>query len=145
MRSKSPICRWAFIRGGTSAGDTLHGTAAADTINGLGGGDRLYGEDGADTLDGGSGGDHLYGGLGADVLTGGANSDLFVFNTALTGGIDRITDFSHVYDTIRLENAVFSTLTTTGQLSSGVLYTGSAAHDATDRIVYNPATGALVL
>ncbi len=78
----------------------------------------LYGGAGADTIDGGSGNDYLYGGVGADTLTGGGNSDNFVFNTVLNGGIDRITDFSHTYDTIRLENAVFTALTSTGRLSS---------------------------
>ncbi len=96
-----------------------------------------------DTINGGSGNDYIYGGLGADVLAGGNSSDNFVFDVALNSGIDRITDFSRTYDTIRLENAVFGALTSTGQLSSSAFYTGSAAHDATDRIIYNAGTGAL--
>lgn len=128
---------------GTSYGDTLVGTAGNDTINGLGGNDRIYGEAGADTINGGSGRDNIYGGLGPDTLTGGSGYDNFMFNTALNGDIDRITDFSHYYDTILLENAVFTALTSTGYLSSAAFYIGAAAHDATDRIIYNSSTGAV--
>ena len=103
----------------------LQGTSGNDTISGLGGQDKLYGEAGADTINGGSGGDYLYGGLGADTLTGGDSYDNFVFNTALNGGVDRITDFSHAYDTMRLENAVFTALTSTGYLPSSAFYAGA--------------------
>ena len=95
--------------------------AGNDTISGLEGADQLYGEGGADTINGGNGGDYIYGGLGADTLTGGDSYDNFVFNTALNGGIDRITDFSHSYDTIRLENAVFTALTSIGSTRIGFL------------------------
>ena len=128
---------------GTSAAETVRGTAGGDTILGFGGADKLYGEAGSDIIDGGNGSDYLYGGLGVDVLTGGTSNDVFVFNTALNGGIDRITDFAHRYDTFRLENSVFTALATTGELASSAFYSGSAAHDSTDRIIYNPATGAL--
>jgi serralysin len=111
-------------------------------ISGLDGADQLYGEGGADTINGGNGRDYIYGGLGADTLTGGASYDNFVFDTALNGGIDRITDFSPAYDTIRLENAVFTALGV-GQLHSTDFYVGAAAHDATDHIIYNRGTGAV--
>ena len=78
-----------------------------------------------------------------DVLTGGVGNDVFVFNTALNGGVDQMTDFPHGYDTFRLENGVFTALWRLGQLGSDAFYSGSAAHDSTDRIIYNPATGAL--
>jgi Ca2+-binding RTX toxin-like protein len=128
---------------GTSGNDTLTGTSGNDTIDGLGGSDTLYGEAGGDAINGGSGRDYIYGGLGADTLTGSSGYDYFVFNTALSGGIDRITDFSRYYDTMRLENAVFTALTSTGTLASSAYYQGSAAHDATDRIIYNSGTGAV--
>jgi serralysin len=128
---------------GTAGDETLRGTAGSDVIYGLGGADKLYGEAGSDTIDGGNSNDYLYGGSGADVLSGGAGNDKFVFNTALNGGVDRVTDFAHGYDSFRLENGVFSALTTTGQLASSAFYSGTAAHDSTDRIIYNPATGAL--
>jgi Ca2+-binding RTX toxin-like protein len=106
--------------------------------------DRLYGEAGADTINGGPGSDHIYGRAGADTLTGEGGYDKFVFDSTLSTGVDRITDFSTVYDTIRLENAVFTALGTgTGYLSSSKFYIGAAAHDATDRIIYNSGTGAV--
>ena len=53
-----------------------------------------------------------------------------------------VARFSHTYDTMRLENAVFTALPA-GYLSSAAFFNGGAAHDATDRIIYNVATGAL--
>jgi serralysin len=146
---------------GTASSETLNGTANADTIQGLGGNDRLYGQSGNDQLDGGtgrdylyggagddtllggSGNDRLYGGSGRDVLTGGANSDSFYFDTSLAGAIDKILDFSTVDDTIVLENAVFTAFSRTGTMSSSAFHVGAAAHDSTDRIIYNSNTGAL--
>ena len=128
---------------GTESAETLHAGAGNDTLKGCGGGDKLYGEGGADTIDGGAGQDFIYGGAGADILTGGTNADRFVFTSALNTGIDRITDFSHVDDTIRLENAVFTAFQITGHIISSAFYNGGAAHDDTDRIIYNSATGAL--
>ena len=128
---------------GTSKDETLEGTAGNDVIYGVGGKDRLYGQAGADTLDGGSGRDYLYGGLGEDVLTGGAGNDVFVFITALNGGVDIVTDFTHGWDSFRLENSIFTNLGSAGDLPSSMFWSGSAAHDSTDRIIYNPTTGAL--
>jgi Ca2+-binding RTX toxin-like protein len=65
-----------------------HGTAQADTIQGLGGNDLLYGRGGDDVLDGGDGDDVLDGGAGNDVLTGGDGNDIFVFNAGY--GQDRV-------------------------------------------------------
>jgi Ca2+-binding RTX toxin-like protein len=147
---------------GTASGETLNGTAGADTIQGLGGDDRLYGQSGNDRLEGGSGRDYLYGstgddtllggdgndrlygGAGRDILTGGANQDSFVFDTSLgASNIDKIMDFSVADDTIRLDNAVFTKFGSTGTMSSSAFYVGAAAHDSTDRIIYNSDTGAL--
>ena len=91
--------------------------------------------------DGGAGDDSLYGGDGADTLVGEAGADSFLFNTAL-GPIDTIGDFAPVDDLIALDDAVFAGLTP-GALAAGAFVTGTAAADADDRIVYNPATGAL--
>jgi Ca2+-binding RTX toxin-like protein len=64
--------------------------------------------------------------------------------TAMTrlGAMTR--DFKVVDDTIRLENGIFTKLTTTGVLSASAFGTGSAAHDTNDRIIYKKATGALM-
>ena len=122
----------------------MHGLAGNDKINRLGGHDRLYGEGGADTIDGGTGKDHIFGGAGADVLTGGSDFDRFVFDAVLNSGVDRITDFSHTYDTIALDEDVFTAFRDDGYIRSSEFYAGAAAHDASDRIIYNPATGAIM-
>ena len=109
------------------------------TINGTG--NEL-----ANTIVGGAGSNVINGGLGNDVLTGGAGADYFVFNTALDGtaNVDRITDFSTVYDTIRLENAVFTKLAATGTLgANNFKVIGSAPLDADDFILYDKASGYL--
>jgi hypothetical protein len=65
---------------GTELDDpNLIGTAAADTISGLGGRDHLYGRAGDDTLFGGAGNDAMHGESGADTMFGEAgNDDYFV-------------------------------------------------------------------
>jgi Ca2+-binding RTX toxin-like protein len=99
----------------------------------------------ANNLTGNSGANVLNGGAGNDRLSGASGEDAFVFSTALnkSSNVDTITDFSVVDDTIRLENAVFTKLGATGTLTSGAFYKGAAAHDATDRIIYDSVTGAL--
>jgi Ca2+-binding RTX toxin-like protein len=117
-------------------------------INGTGNGlnNALTGNAGINVLNGGGGNDVLNGGAGKDTLIGGAGKDTFLFNSALsaTKNIDKITDFSVPNDTIQLENDIFKTLTKTGRLASAAFYTGAAAHDGNDHIIYNPKTGALI-
>jgi Ca2+-binding RTX toxin-like protein len=60
---------------GTSAGETLTGTAGADIICGRGGNDTLRGRGGNDLLLGGRGADSLRGALGNDRLLGGRGPD----------------------------------------------------------------------
>jgi Ca2+-binding RTX toxin-like protein len=124
----------------------LTGTSA---INGTGRAlqnDIITGNSAANLLSGLSGNDVLIGGLGNDTLTGGTNADIFRFDTLLnaTTNKDTITDFSAVDDSIQLENAIFTTLTTTGALNAALFKNLSlGAIDADDRIVYNGSTGAL--
>lgn len=110
-------------------------------------GDRLTGNAVANTLSGMAGADTLNGGLGNDVLVGGAGADAFLFASAPgTTNVDRISDFSTVDDTIRIENAIFTALTTTGTLSSTQFRTGIgtvAALDADDHLLYNLSTSTL--
>ncbi len=98
-------------------------------------------------LTGADGNDVLNGAGGNDTLNGGAGADSFVFNSALNGAtnVDTIVGFSVVDDKITLENGVFTALTTLGTLSPDAFYIGAAAHDATDRILYNSGTGALLI
>jgi VCBS repeat-containing protein len=120
------------------------GNTLANTIIGNAGANALSGGAGNDVIIAGAGNDKLIGGSGNDRLTGGAGRDLFVFTTALgkTTNVDGITDFSHVYDTIQLENAIFKGMGS-GHLNSAYFFAGTKAHDPNDHIIYNNATGAL--
>lgn len=120
------------------------GNSKANTLNGNDGNNLLSGLDGLDVLNGGLGNDTLNGGLGNDALNGGGGADTFVFDSALgAANIDAISDYTIADDTISLENAVFTGLAV-GTLTGGAFYIGAAAHDSTDRIIYNSATGALL-
>ncbi|MEI5682187.1 Calx-beta domain-containing protein [Mesorhizobium sp. CCNWLW179-1] len=117
------------------------------TTNLVGNGNSLnntvIGNSGNNVLRGGAGNDLLSGGAGKDTLAGGSGNDAFHFNARLgSTNIDKITDYNVAQDTIQLENSVFTGLAN-GWLSVGAFHTGSAAHDATDRIVYNKTTGDL--
>ena len=113
-----------------------HGVRALDlTGNELG--QQIFGNAGANRLDGKG---------GNDTLSAGAGSDVFVFSTALgAGNVDLIKGYSVVDDTLTVDNAIFA------GLASGVLAatafvrnTTGAAGDATDRIIYETDTGALL-
>jgi Ca2+-binding RTX toxin-like protein len=128
---------------GEAAGDTytsiegLYGTSYADTLTGNGGANWIGGNSGDDRLDGGA---------GNDSLDGGAGRDTFVFSTALNSAtnVDSLTGFSAVDDTIALSRLVFAAAGNVGALASAAFYAGAAAHDASDRIIYNQATGSLL-
>jgi Ca2+-binding RTX toxin-like protein len=99
------------------------------------------------TILGNSGANIINGAAGNDVLTGGSGADIFLFDSALnaTTNVDSITDFSAVDDTIRLENAIFTALTTTGTLASAafVANTSGTASTSSHRIIYETDTGKL--
>ncbi len=114
-----------------------------DTLTGNDGKNELTGGKGNDTLEGGKEADTLYGGTGNDTLVGGSGTDGFVFNTVPGAtNMDDIIDFTPGTDGIALENAIFTALAA-GALPATAFYIGTAAHDTTDRIIYNSATGAL--
>ncbi|NGN42340.1 calcium-binding protein [Mesorhizobium sp. CGMCC 1.15528] len=114
-------------------------TGNGNTLN-----NTLIGNDGKNILRGGIGNDTLDGGKGADTLVGGDGNDSFVFNKPLgSNNIDKINDYNVAQDTIQLENSVFTGLAG-GVLTAGAFYAGTAAHDASDRIIYNATTGALL-
>ncbi|HEY5713626.1 MAG TPA: hypothetical protein VIT38_17150, partial [Allosphingosinicella sp.] len=80
---------------------------------------------------------------GNDSLNGGPGADMFVFNSALgAGNVDAIADFTVGSDKIMLDDAIFTGLAL-GALPAGAFRSGASAADADDRIIYNPATGAL--
>jgi Ca2+-binding RTX toxin-like protein len=97
-----------------------------------------------------AGADSFSGGAGRDTLTGNAGGDTFVFDSALTNGADRITDFNHADDVIHLDQRIFTALAETGFTSDGWL--GASAFkdisidrvDADDRILYKSAKGVLL-
>jgi len=122
---------------------TLQGAAA---INGTGNyrDNELGGNAASNNLDGREGNDLIDGKDGSDVLTGGLGADVFAFTTALgAGNVDRIVDFAHGVDRIALDDAVFAGLAP-GALAPEAFQIGSAALDADDRILYDPATGGLL-
>ncbi|AFZ31852.1 Hemolysin-type calcium-binding region [Gloeocapsa sp. PCC 7428] len=128
---------------GTSTNNTMTGNSASNTLDGAGGNDNLLGKLGNDTLIGGAGNDTLVGDVGADVLTGGSGKDIFYFNTK-TQGIDKITDFSVMDDTIQVSKAGFGGGLVAGKaISAAQFVIGSAAADSSDRFIYNRNTGGL--
>jgi Ca2+-binding RTX toxin-like protein len=121
---------------GNNLPNTMTGNGAANALNGRAGNDRLSGL---------AGNDRLAGGPGNDRLTGGPGQDAFVFDTPLNAAtnIDQIIDFSPANDVMRLQGSVFQALTTAGVLPAPSFRAAGAAGDASDRILYDPATGAL--
>ena len=138
---------------GNSDDNRMVGNGAANELAGAGGNDLLYGAGGNDTLRGGNGGDQLkgnegddelHGGAGRDQLFGGDGADGFYFDVAPgSANRDRIMDYSAADDTIFLDDAVFTAIGPTGTLDADAFVEGSAAADAEDRIIYDPATGRL--
>ncbi|MGO4704918.1 hypothetical protein AB4072_03960 [Microvirga sp. 2MCAF38] len=112
---------------------------------------KLTGNSLANVIVGNAGDNTISGGLGKDTLTGGDGKDTFIFNTKLSKtNIDKITDFNIKEDVIYLENKYMpklgkkGSLSNPAQLNKKMFWTGAAAHDADDRIIYNKKTGALL-
>jgi Ca2+-binding RTX toxin-like protein len=126
--------------------DTLNGGNGYDTLNGGGGNDTLIGGLGLDTLGGGlgndtlngdGGNDTLNGDGGNDTLTGGNGLDIFLFDTALgVSNVDTITDFNLTQDKIRLDDDIFSALSSIGA-GNFVSAAGATALDADDYLIFN--------
>ena len=123
------------------------GNAAANHLTGNNAANALNGYAGPDSLRGLAGNDVLNGALGKDTLSGGGGEDTFVFAHALSpANVDTIRDFSSGIDRIRLDDDVFSALSAGTALSDEQFHSGAgatAAHDASDRIVYDTSSGAL--
>ena len=120
--------------------------AGSGNINGTGNNldNLLTGNAGNNSLIGGVGNDRLSGAAGMDRLIGGAGQDMFVFDTALgAGNVDVITDFNVTDDVISLASSIFSAAGAAGQLAAGAFCLGAVALDASDRIMYDNATGNL--
>ncbi len=131
-------------------GDHLENLVLTGTRNLSGTGNdldnRLTGNGGANALNGGAGNDVLDGASGHDTLTGGTGADTFAFTTPLHAlrNVDTLTDFVSGTDKLHLSSAIFRELGFSGAPGSGAFFhVGHTAHDADDRILYNPSTGAL--
>nr|WP_196601795.1 calcium-binding protein [Gloeocapsopsis dulcis] len=128
---------------GTSINNVMTGNSASNTLDSGGGNDTLFGKLGNDTLIGGAGNDTLVGDAGADVLTGGSGKDTFYFESR-SQGIDKITDFSVIDDTIQVSRSGFGGGLVAGKAISAAQFTiGSSAGDSSDRFIYNKNTGGL--
>jgi len=139
--------RDSILAGGGS--DTLDGGADSDTLVGGSGSDLLIGGLGDDSLNGGAGADTLVGGAGRDILIGGDGADMYILApSAITSRkfrfpeLDMIQDFNVADDTIILERTWG--LDVAGPLGKNAFVLGRSAQDADDRIIFNPATGALL-
>ncbi|WP_304611109.1 calcium-binding protein [Microvirga sp. ACRRW] len=112
-------------------------------------GNEIRGHSGVNTLKGQGGNDKLYGGYGNDKLYGGSGKDIFVFDTKPNkkSNVDRIYDFDPKYDSIHLENKIFTKLgkgSAAGmKFKSDMFVKGPHARDREDRIIYDSKTGAL--
>lgn len=124
---------------GNSLDNRIVGNQLANTLKGNGGNDDLLG---------GGGADQLRGGGGHDQLQGGSGNDRFIFSNAGGGDDDTIADFGNGADSLRLSEAAFAEIGATGRLAAddARFYAAAGAtggHDATDRIVYDTASGRL--
>jgi len=120
---------------GSSGRNRLTGSASSESISGLAGNDTILA---------GTGDDTLIGGKGMDSLTGGDGADVFVFDQAPKAGeADVITDFVSGVDQIALARAVFGAAGLPGVLEDAAFALGTAPTDATDRLIYDDATGRL--
>ncbi len=116
------------------------GNSGDNRLTGNGGANLLAGGGGDDRIDGGAGNDRIYGGGGRDTLEGGSGRDGFYFTERGSANADRILDFAAADDTIFLSRSEFSKLAA-GALSASAFRQGSAAADASDRIIYDKASG----
>jgi serralysin len=137
-------------------GDGIHAQIVdprqkAISLNGTSFNDQYIGTRFNDRLKGAAGDDRLEGAGGKDTLTGNAGKDVFVFDTTLNKrtNLDKIVDFKVRDDSIWLDNAIFTKLSTSGsdarpaQLKQGYFTTGDKAKDRDDYIVYDKAKGVL--
>ena len=131
---------------GNGGDQSLQGGAYNDIINGGAGDDTLKGNSGNDTIYGGGGTDVLTGGTGIDTLYGGGGADTFVLQP-MQADRDVIADLSIADgDVLRLSRATFGNFDNSGAVASSTWFrantTGLAAA-ASDRFIYNSATGGL--
>lgn len=122
---------------GNELGNFLSGNASANRLFGLAGNDNLLGLDGDDLL---------VGGLGKDTLNGGNGADRFRFDVLeLSSNADFVSDFVHGTDKVEMARSAFSGFagSAAGALDAAAFTLGTAATSATQRLIYDGATGSL--
>ncbi|MFW6732679.1 MAG: beta strand repeat-containing protein, partial [Synechococcus sp.] len=118
------------------------GTSGKDFIE-AGSTKNLSGGAGDDVLIGSAAGNVLSGGTGNDLVTTGAGFDVITFGSA-SEGIDTVTDFNVLYDTLQVSAAGFGGGLTPGQSIDASQFTlGSSATNANHRFIYNALDGKL--
>jgi Ca2+-binding RTX toxin-like protein len=139
--------RTQILRGG-DGNDTLLGSSdtTRTTLDGGAGDDSMVG--GSATMTGGDGNDTLVGTSGIDLndMTGGTGADRFVFASA--DNFTFLRDFASGSDRLVLDGNGFAAIGGSGDLAAGderfyAAAGATAAHDATDRIIFNTSTGDL--
>ncbi|AUS99580.1 hypothetical protein CLI64_03795 [Nostoc sp. CENA543] len=128
---------------GNSAANVLSGGDGDDWLFGLAGNDTLNGNNGNDIINGGKGNDLLIGGRGNDSLTGDAGRDSFQLSLPVVDDFDTITDFSIADDKILISKAEFGLNQSLGVLNTSAFRLGTSATTASDRFIYDQATGNL--
>ena len=104
----------------------------------------LTGNELSQIVAGNAGANRIDGRGGSDTLIGRGGADSFAFTASLgPSNVDTIFDYQVGIDRIELDDAVFTGLAL-GALNPNAFRSGAAAQDADDRIIYNPATGALL-
>ncbi|RXF75193.1 hypothetical protein EK403_02715 [Hansschlegelia zhihuaiae] len=119
--------------GGVEGFEQVLGSDQDDQLSGSGRGDVLKGGDGDDALDGRN---------GADTLEGGAGADVFRFASEPGRGVDHVQDFMVGEDALELSASIFGP--DAGDLAKAAFRIGDEARDASDRIIYDKASGALL-
>jgi Ca2+-binding RTX toxin-like protein len=136
----------ALVAGSTAKGGVGNGLDNRMVGNQLA--NSLSGGGGDDDLLGGGGNDNLQGKTGNDTLQGGSGADAFTFANSGLANADVISDFGNGSDSVRLSHAAFDALGAAGRMSTddARFYAAAGAaggHDASDRIVYDSASGQL--
>jgi Ca2+-binding RTX toxin-like protein len=136
---------------GTGDNDVLWGTNASERLSGGNGHDTIFGGAGNDVIFGGSGNDKIRGGLGKDTLKGDSGNDWFIFDTkpSKSTNLDKIADFNVKFDTIWLDNAVFTKLGKAGstskpaKINKAYFTIGTKSKDKNDYVINDNKKGVL--
>jgi Ca2+-binding RTX toxin-like protein len=130
-----------LIKRHCSGPTTYVGSGLSETFNGLGG---------RDSIRAGGGNDRIWGGTGNDVLMGRDGFDVFVFDTKPNKSTnkDHIVDFGNLFDSIWLDNKVFTKLGKKGSEKSPAaikksFFASEKAKDKDDYIVYSKKKGTI--